>query len=97
MSAPVWKGYIILANDTCCTILSESNNLTYVLPLIDGVKYPSGPTMVNSELMLDIFPSPIIGKKLITACKGYEYDLLRARRYHQNKRIRVLTPPVLTE
>lgn len=85
MSAPIWKGYIISVNENSCTVLSESNKLTYVLPLIDG-KHPTGPTMLTDELMVDIFSTPIVGKKLFIACKGYEYDILRGAKRHRIRR-----------
>ena len=88
MSTTVFRGFIIEVNDSSCTILSDKDNLTYFYPFIGGL--PEGLTTIRPDHILDIYPIPIVGKKMISACKNWVYDYNRSKKNYVKK---TKTPP----
>lgn len=84
----IYDAFIISHDDINCTIISELDSKTYIIPLIDGI-LPVGLTIVNSNLNCNIFQVPIIGKKLLTACKSFKYDYNRNKKDYQTNKLKI--------
>jgi len=88
MPTTIYDAFITSHDDINCTIISESDNNSYIIPLIDGV-LPVGIIVVNSKLICDVFTVPMIGKKIISACKAFKYDYNRNKKDYQKNKLKI--------